>query len=232
MKHFQYLTLFVLAVGCASTDSGLPRGGDAADLQRAAARNAKVTGNPPRIAPLAQDQIPESVRGLVAELYSGVGLPPPDELSNFHSILAKSPDLMRAHLGLANYLFKGTLPVRDRELALLRTAWLTKAPYEWGEHVKVFKRLGRGTDAEVERAIVGSSAPGWTEHEQAILRGVEELYSEAMISDETWATLARTWSEPQLIEFPILVGRYVSVAYTLNSLRVRLEQDNRGLAER
>src|SRR5262245_8389695 len=32
-----------------------------------------------------------------------------------------------------------TLPPRDRELLILRTAWLCRAAYEWGQHV-VFGR--------------------------------------------------------------------------------------------
>jgi alkylhydroperoxidase family enzyme len=136
---------------------------------------------------------------------------------------------MTAHLTLANYLFRGSLPVRDRELAILRAAWLCKAPFEWGEHVKIFKRLGRGTEAEVLRVRQGGDAPGWTDHEAAVIRAVDEFLTDAMISDPTWAVLARGWSEPQLLEFPILVGQYLGVAFLQNSIRVRLMPGNPGL---
>jgi hypothetical protein len=79
---------------------------------------------------------------------------------------------------------------------------------------------------------VGSSAPGWTEHDAAILRAVEELIGEQMISDATWATLARTWNEQQLIEFPMMVGQYVATAFVQNALRIRLAPDNPGLTLR
>jgi hypothetical protein len=76
----------------------------------------------------------------------------------------------------------------------------------------------------------GSSAPGWNEHERAVLRGTEELAAEAMISDPVWAVLAKSWDEAQLLEFPILVGKYVYVAFLQNALRARLEPDNPGLS--
>jgi len=63
-----------------------------------------------------------------------------------------------------------------------------------------------------------------------ILRGVEELLEDKALSDATYATLAASWSEAQMIEFPQMVGQYVSIAFVQNSLRVPLEPGNGGLA--
>jgi alkylhydroperoxidase family enzyme len=205
--------------------------GDAADIARAAERDALLTSTPPRIGPLPQEQIPPEVFTESDKLRAGVGLPPGPRgpMGEFTATTARSPQLMIAHLTLANYLFRGKLPVRDRELAILRLAWLAKAPFEWGEHVKIAKRLGNATEAEVLRIRQGSDAPGWTDHERAIVRGVEEFIAQAMLSDETWTTLAKTWNDQQLLEFPILVGQYLGVAFLQNSLRVRLQTGNPGL---
>jgi len=78
----------------------------------------------------------------------------------------------------------------------------------------------------------GSSAPGWTEHEAAILKGVEELLGDQMIADDTWSVLARSWTERQLLEFPTLVGQYVAIAYSQNALRMRLNPGKQGLRNR
>jgi hypothetical protein len=80
--------------------------------------------------------------------------------------------------------------------------------------------------------IAGSAAPGWGEHDRAVLCAVEELLGNAMISDETWAILAKTYDERQLIELPILVGQYLGVAYLQNSARVVLPEGYAGLAAR
>jgi len=54
----------------------------------------------------------------------------------------------------------------------------------------------------------------------------------AMISDATWLTLTRRLDERQLIELPIIVGQYQTVAYYQNSLRLRLHTGNLGLKAR
>ena len=84
---------------------------------------------------------------------------------------------------------------------MLRCAWLCRAPFEWGEHVDIGKRYGLSAE-EVERVTQGSSAPGWSEHDAAILRGVEELIGDQALSDATWETLAKSWNEAQMIRIP------------------------------
>ena len=117
------------------------------------------------------------------------------------------------------------------ELLILRVAWLAKSPYEWGEHVKISQRYGV-TKEEIARVQQGSVAPGWSEHDAAILRGVEELLGDQCISDATWAELAQSWDEAQLIEFPMMVGQYIATALVQNALRVRLSDGRKGLRER
>jgi alkylhydroperoxidase family enzyme len=199
-----------------------------------AAREAYITGRPPRVPPLRQDQLGPEAREPMNKLRAALGqppLPPDSEIADFNATMMKAPRLMDAHLTLAAYLFQGELAVRDRELAILRTGWLCKAPFEWGEHVKIGKRNGI-TDEQILWIHQGSSAPGWNAHERALLRAVEELVSDAMITDETWAVLAQGLNEKQLIELPILVGQYQGVAYLQNSLRIRLMEGNPGLTSR
>jgi 4-carboxymuconolactone decarboxylase len=61
---------------------------------------------------------------------------------------------------------------------------------------------------------------------------VEELLGNQMISDATWEALAQSWTERQLIEFPMMVGQYFATALQQNSLRVRLADENLGLRQR
>jgi alkylhydroperoxidase family enzyme len=146
--------------------------------------------------------------------------------------MLRHPDLFLRHTDTGiQLLTQGALSGRDRELAILRIAWLCQAPYEWGEHVHIAKKLGL-TSADTERITRGSDAPGWSDHEQAILRATEELHKNAMISDATWAALSKHLDERQLIELPVLVGQYQGVAYYQNSLRLRLHDGNLGLKAR
>jgi alkylhydroperoxidase family enzyme len=146
--------------------------------------------------------------------------------------MLRHPELFALHTDVGlQLLARGALSLRDRELAVLRTAWLCQAPYEWGEHVMVGKRFGL-TSEDIARVIDGPDAVGLDEHESALLRAVDELRGDAMISDATWSTLAKRLNEQQLIELPIIVGQYQTVAYYQNSLRLRLHTGNCGLKAR
>lgn len=197
-----------------------------------AARQAYVTGQPPRIAPLSHDSYGTEALSMVNELRASLDLPPGTDISEYFATMLRHPQLMQRQIEMSKLLFNGELSPRDRELAILRVAWLLRAPYEWGEHVHVGKRLAGLSTEDIERVTVGSSATGWTEHERALLRAVEELLADAMISDETWAILARGLNDKQLLEFPLLVGFYQSIAYLQNSVRFRLGPGNVGLTER
>ena len=128
-------------------------------------------------------------------------------------------------------LGRGALTRRDAELAILRTAWLCQAPYEWGEHVVQGKTAGLSAK-EIERIIAGPSARAWNAKDRAILRAVEELHDDAMVSEKTWAALAKHLNDAQLFELLVLVGQFTMVGYFQNTLRLRLEPGNLGLKAR
>jgi alkylhydroperoxidase family enzyme len=201
------------------------------DPEALAARAAEIGGEPQRIEPLAHDEVGDGLPALIAGVQDAIGAVPPPQINEYFRTIAKHPELFRRHLEMGKALFSGRLTPRDRELAVLRIAWLLGAPYEWGEHVVIAKRYGV-TPEEVERVTHGSTAPGWTAHEAAILDGVQELLSRQSISDATWATLAERWDEAQLIEFPMMVGAYIATALVQNALRIRLSEGNPGLTRR
>jgi len=219
---------------------------------------APLVDKPPRIAPLDVSELTDDLLAIVSRMIKvntalgsreqetltdlmpdPAGVAPASDLS---AVLAQLPEIVRTMLrhpelfarqvdmGI-QLLAQGALAPRDRELAILRIGWLCQAPYEWGEHVQVAQKLGIGRE-EIERITRGSAADGWSEHEQAIVRAAEELFEGAMISDATWATLAKRLDERQLIELPIVVGQYQTVAYYQNSLRLCLHEGNLGLQAR
>jgi len=196
-----------------------------------AARDAQINGQPQRIEPLAPDAVPAELAALINDVQNSIGSIPPPEIHEYFRTVAKHPEVFRRQLEMGTTLFTGRLSPRERELAVLRIGWLLGAPYEWGEHVVIAKRYGMTAD-EVERTTQGSTAPGWTVHEAAILAGVEELLSTQSISDETWVILAASWDEARLIEFPTMVGQYVATALVQNALRVRLSEGNPGMTRR
>ena len=195
------------------------------------AREAEIIGKPQRIKSLTPDEFDEDAKALVVEVRRTLGLQTV-EIPAVFGLMLRHPGLFKCQMDMGVQLLgKGALSARERELAILRVGWLCRAPFEWGEHVDIAKRYGV-TAEEIERVTQGASAPGWSEHDRAILKAVEELLGNQMIADETWNLLARTWTERQLLEFPMLVGVYYATALQQNSLRVPLAADNRGLRHR
>jgi alkylhydroperoxidase family enzyme len=195
------------------------------------ARQAHVVGECPRILPIANDEIDAEVRQIVDRIRASAGSGAAGIIPEYMRTVLKHPGIFRCQMEMGTVIFRGQIPARERELAVLRIGWLCRAPYEWGEHVDIAKRYGV-TAEEVERVTGGSSAPGWNDHDRAILRGVEELLGEKALSDATWDALTKTWNEAQMIEFTMMVGQYVATAFIQNSLRVRLASDNPGLSHR
>ena len=207
---------------------------DAEIAQMIARRHAEVLGQPPRVAPLDRESVAHEVQAATARLRGGVvgdSTPPPlDAIPEIMFTMQRYPDLWQRIMDLTLQIQGpgAVLPMRDRKLAILRTGWLAQAPYEFGEHVGQARRLGF-TDEEIHRVTLGSDAPGWSDHERAVLRAVEESVGSAMVSDETWATLAATLNDQQLVELLILIGQFYATAIFQNSLRLRLERKNPGL---
>lgn len=171
----------------------------------------------PRIGPLADHELSEDARALLAFSVAEVG--PGSEAQVFFRTLLRHPGLYRRFSPFAGkLLLKGRLPARARELAILRCAALCAAELEWNAHVPMARAAGL-TEAEIRAVRDGSSAPVWTPGDAAVLRAAEELHAEARIGDATWAMLVVTYDEAQLIELPFLIGAYHMIAYAQNSLR-------------
>jgi alkylhydroperoxidase family enzyme len=142
---------------------------------------------------------------------------------NIFATLAHHPRLLKRWSAFGGtLLFGGALPGRDRELLILRTAWLCRAEYEWGQHVLIGRASGI-TDEEIDRIPQDDISDGWGPRDHALLRAADELHESSVISDETWKVLADGYDYQQLIEVCMVVGQYHMVAFTLNSLGVELE---------
>jgi alkylhydroperoxidase family enzyme len=177
----------------------------------------------PRIAPLPPAEHDDDVRELLGDAAVPGGF-----ATNIFGTLVRHRGLFRRWLPFGGKLLAGRIPPRDRELAILRVAWLCRSDYEWGQHVVIAGTAGV-TDEEIRRIPAGPDAGGWTSFERAVLRATDELHADACITDDTWSALAERYDERQLIELPMLVGHYHLVAFALNSLGVQLEPGLQGL---
>ena len=201
------------------------------------ARHAEILGQSPRIPPLDRQGAAEEVQATTARLRGGAVADlaplPLEAIPEIMFTMCRFPGLWDRLIDLTLEIQGpgAVLDLRDRKLAILRTGWLCQAPYEFGEHVNQARRAGF-TAEDIERIVIGSTDPEWSDHERAILRAVEELHADTMVSDETWAQLAQRLTDHQLVELLVLVGQFVATAYFQNSLRLRLEPGNEGLGGR
>ena len=108
------------------------------------------------------------------------------------------------------------IPDREKELLILRTGWLSRGDQIWGRHAVYGKESGM-SDEEIARVPKGPDAPGWNEIDAALLRAVDELHMTRFISNPTWNTLAKKFSEPQLVEIVLIVGDYTQMAMYQNT---------------
>jgi 4-carboxymuconolactone decarboxylase len=176
----------------------------------------------PRIPPLPRDERDERTEEFLRALR-----PDPEAPDlNIFATLARHPRLLERWSAFGGVLlFAGTLPARDRELLILRTARNCQAHYEWDQHVRIALGSGVSQD-EIDRLESGSGRDGeWDDDDRALLRAADELHTDATISDTTWDALRRRYDDQQLIEACMVVGQYHLVAFVLNALGVQVEDD-------
>jgi len=186
-----------------------------------AARLRQTVGDGPRYAPLRLEEVSPEGQEQVDAIRSAFNIPEERPFPDVSLITLRHPGMFKGQMTMGIELAaRGTIPPRERELAVLRLALLAGAPFEWCEHVDIGKAFGL-TVEDIDRVVLGSEAEGWTAHEAALLRGVEELMADQCLSDATWDTLAATYNEQQMLEYPMLVGSYLMTALQQNSLRIQ-----------
>lgn len=178
----------------------------------------------PRIAPLPPDDRDPRTE----ELLESLGFDPEAEEMALFATLARHPRLLKRWSAFGGLLLAGgTLPARDREVLILRTAANTGADYEWGHHLPLGRAAGLRNEEMAE--LASFTATERTPQDDLLVRAADELHADNVIGDPTWAELAAAYDEQQLIELCMVVGQYHLVAFTLNSLCIQREDGVEGL---
>jgi AhpD family alkylhydroperoxidase len=125
-------------------------------------------------------------------------------------------------------LVSPVLPVRLRELVVLRTASLMDCPYELGQHRDVARTAGLSGD-EIN-AVASESA--WQEAdfnpvELAVLRLTTELLTTRTVSAEVFDQVHTALGSEATVELLMVISRYAGLALMLNALQVDLDETAR-----
>lgn len=187
---------------------------------------------PMRIEPLAPAEMASDAMELAVQVRKNFNLPEDASIPAVIATMLHHPEFYRPRVEYTRRrLAAKLLDLRDMEIAILRTARRCNSAFSWGEHVPMAKRAGV-TAEEIERLTKDFYAEGWSERDGAIVKAVDELHDDAMVTDETWATLASYFKPAELIELISLIGIYHENAFLYNSLRAHLIAGNPGLDAR
>jgi 4-carboxymuconolactone decarboxylase len=176
----------------------------------------------PRVGPVWDEDLDEEGREFLQTVAREGRVLNPYRTLAAHPKLLKRWGVFGTHV-----LYKSTLPARERELLILRTGWLCKSEYEWGQHVVIARSSGV-TAEEIERVMEGPDAAGWDSVDAALVRAADELHEDAFISDVTWEALSERFDTQQMIDVIFAVGQYHIVSMALNTLGVQLDDGVKG----
>src|SRR5262249_42479226 len=136
---------------------------------------------------------------------------------NVYNTMSRHPQMYRVWLGFARYILReSTLPAREREMLILRIAYLANGEYEWAAHSRLGQQAGL-TEAEVLRTAEPDGGKGWSEADATIVAAVGELHRDTFLSDATWQKLAGRFNTQQMMDLVMTVGAYKMLAMALNS---------------
>ncbi len=150
---------------------------------------------------------------------------------NTLGMFAHYPELAKAFMTLNSHVAaNSSLPVRERELLILRTSWLVKSEYEFVQHLILGRRAGL-SEAELERIQLGPKAEGWSSDDAELISVADDLYHHTRVSDATFAKLATRFSNKEIMDMIFLVGSYTVLAMGVGSFDITMESGLEPLPE-
>lgn len=186
----------------------------------------RLIGKAARITPLEPAEWTPEVRAWVDRANTGRPVAAIYRTYARHLAMDKPRTLVSEHIRQTS-----TLSGRIRELLILRIGWLCRSEYEWAAHAPAGRRAGL-TDADFERIVAPTSTGALTGganradaslSDAYLLRAVDELHRDDVVSDATWNALAAQFDTRQLLDILTTIGGYRMVSMALNTFGVQLE---------
>ena len=177
--------------------------------------NERLIGKPARITPLEPIEWPPDVRQWLARYGNG-------PVAGIYRTYARHLAMDQPRTRVSEHIRQqSTLSMRIRELLIIRIGVLCRSEYEWAAHAPAGRRAGLSA-ADLERIVQGPGGGG-DPVDEVLLRAVDELHRDAMVSDSTWRELAAVFDARQLLDILVTTGGYRMVSMALNTFGVQLE---------
>lgn len=141
---------------------------------------------------------------------------------NIFRMMLHSPTNMRslARFGAA-VLGRQKLDPRLRELAILRVATLSKADYEWTQHVPIALACG-AKESEIS-AVRKGDLDTLDPKARLVIRFTDECVHDVKVSSGTFEEAKALFSPQEIVELVIAIGFYMMIARFLETLEVDAE---------
>jgi 4-carboxymuconolactone decarboxylase len=119
----------------------------------------------------------------------------------------------------AHCRYKTALPPRLSEFAILCTAHLWRAQYEWFAHAPMAEKAGVKPKT-IQDLHAGREPKAAPKDERAIYGFVQELYKTRRVSDRTYKRVHAFLGDVAIVELVGILGYYVLISMTLNVFRM------------
>jgi alkylhydroperoxidase family enzyme len=144
---------------------------------------------------------------------------------NVFRMMARAPTSFPPLIDFAmSLLFGSDFDARKREIAILRVAHVTRARYEWIQHVVVAKRTGVRDD-EIDRIAVDGPVSGLDEEGNLLCRVADEISNDVRLSDEALSEIIARYGERQATELILCCAYFNMLSRFLESTRVPVEDE-------
>jgi 4-carboxymuconolactone decarboxylase len=174
---------------------------------------------PPRVPILEEDGLTPPQRALLDSIRSGPRGSSTTIRGPF-AVFLHAPAFGELAQQLGGYCrFKTGVPPRLSEFAILVTARLWRAQYEWFAHVPQAERAGvkAETIRDLHKGRVPKAAP---KDERAIYDFIQELYKTRRVSDKTFARVRSLLGDAATVELVGILGYYSLISMILNVFRM------------
>ena len=115
--------------------------------------------------------------------------------------------------------YKTSLSPRLSEFAILCTARLWRAQYEWFAHAPIAEKAGVSAKT-IESLRLGRPPKSAQKDERTIYEFIQELYKTRRVSDRTYKKTHSLLGDKATVELVGILGYYVLVSMTLNVFRM------------
>ena len=159
------------------------------------------------------------VAGLIEQIKAERG----GRLLLLYQVLLNSAPVARGWLKLLTAIRQQTsISGALRELIILRVAVLNGAPYEFENHAPIARQEGV-PEAWIEAIRHDASLESLPALEQAVLRYTDEMTRQVKVTPETYAAVARHFSDKKILELTTTVAAYNMVSRVLVALEIDTE---------